>query len=115
MQTAIQQGNWQKQWSLLVAQAWSDAGLKASLLEDPAGVLRDHGVEVPFGVELRVVEDTPDVRHLVLPPSPEGELADEELTCSVGRDSFSGVCIACGGDCRRCGCGRCGCGCDATE
>lgn len=115
MQTTVQQTSWQKQWALLVAQAWSDEGLKARLLEDPVGVLREHGVEVPFGIELRVLEDTPEIRHLVLPPSPASELAEEELTASVGRDSFSGFCFACGGDCRRCGCGRCGCGCDATE
>ncbi len=113
MQTAVQQGNWQKQWSMLVAEAWTDDGLKARLLEDPAGVLREYGVEVPFGVELRVVEDTPEIRHLVLPPSPAGELADEELACSAGRDSFSGFSLACG-RCGGCGgCGRCGCGCQA--
>ena len=115
MQTAVEQGNWQKQWGMLVAQAWSDESLKARLLEDPAPVLREHGIEVPFDVELRVVEDTAAVRHLVLPASPEGELADEELSCSVGLDSYSGICLACGGGCRRCGCGRCGCGCDASE
>jgi hypothetical protein len=115
MQTAIQQGNWQRSWSMLVAQAWADEGLKARLLEDPAGVLGEYGVEVPFGVELRVVEDTPEIRHVVLPLSPAGELTDEELICSVGRDSFSGFSVACGGGCRSCGCGRCGCGCDASE
>lgn len=115
MQTAIQNGSWQKQWSLLVSQAWSDDDLKARLVDDPESVLREYGVEIPFGVELRVVEDTPQVRHLVMPPSPAGDLADEELSCAVGRDSFSGFSVACGGDCQRCGCGRCGCGCDASE
>jgi hypothetical protein len=115
MQTAVQQGNWQKQWGMIVAQAWSDDSLKAKLLENPESILREYGVEIPYGIELRVVEDTAEIRHLVLPTSPAGEMADEELNCAVGRDSFSGVCVPCGGDCRRCGCGRCGCGCDASE
>lgn len=109
METAVQQESWQKQWSMLVARAWADEELKGRLIEDPAGVLREHGIEIPLGTELRVVEDTPEIRHLVLPASPEGELVDEELVASVGRDSFSGFC----GGCWRCG--RCGCGCDASE
>jgi hypothetical protein len=104
--------NWEKTWGKLVARAWSDADLKQRLLEEPATVLREFGLEVPYDLELKVVEDTPLVRHLILPSSPAGDLADEDLTCSIGRDSYSGYCL-CGGDCRRCGCGRCGCGCDA--
>jgi hypothetical protein len=114
MQTAVEQGNWQKQWGMLVARAWTDESLKARLLEDPATVLRENGIEVPFDTEVRVLEDTPAVQHLVLPRSPDGDLADEELNYSVGIDSYSGLSFGCGG-CRRCGCGRCGCGCDATE
>jgi hypothetical protein len=94
---------------MLVAKAWSDESLKQRLVNDPAAVLEEHGIEVPPGIELRVVEDTDDVCHLVLPPSPAGDLLDEELTSSIGFDSFSGVCGGCG--CGRCGCGsrRCGC------
>ncbi|HLJ11756.1 MAG TPA: NHLP leader peptide family RiPP precursor [Planctomycetaceae bacterium] len=111
MQTTVQQGSWQKQWGLLVARAWSDESLKERLIADPATVLRENGIEVPYDVELKVVEDTAEVRHLVLPASPSDELSDEELTCSTGFDSFSGICRFSGGDCRNCGCGRCGCGC----
>ena|SRR5579872_905458 len=111
MQTAVQTGSWQKLWGALVAKAWADDNLKARLIDDPATVLREHGMDVPYDLELRVVEDTDQVRYLVLPTSPGNDLADEELTCSVGYDSFSGF----SGGCRRCGCGRCGCGCDAHE
>lgn len=109
MITTVRQNDWQKQWSLLVAQAWSDGDLKRRLLAYPAAVLREYGIEPPPDVELRVVEDSPQVRHLVLPPSPSGELSDEELSCSIGLDSFSGMCGMCGG----CGCGCRGC--DAYE
>jgi len=112
MQTTVRQVSWEKLWGQLVAKAWSDEELKQRLIDDPATVLQEHDIEVPYDVELKVVEDTDRVRHLVLPACPSEELADEDLTCSAGYDSFSGICFS-GGDCRRCGCGRCGCGCDA--
>lgn len=94
---------------MLVAKAWADDELKQRLLAEPSAVLEEHGIEVPSGIELRVVEDTDEIYHLVLPASPAGDLLDEELTSSIGFDSFSGGCGGCG--CGRCGCGsrRCGC------
>lgn len=94
---------------MLVAKAWADDELKQRLLTEPSAVLEEHGIEVPSGIELRVVEDTDEIYHLVLPASPAGDLLDEELTSSIGFDSFSGGCGGCG--CGRCGCGsrRCGC------
>jgi len=109
MQTVVQNENFEKQWGMLVAQAWCDPELKARLLEDSATVLREYGIDIPYGIDVRVVEDSANVRHLVLPCSPEEEMVDEELMYSVGRDSFSGFSYGCGG-CGRCG--RCGCGCD---
>jgi hypothetical protein len=111
MLTTLEQGSWQKQWGMLVAKAWSDESLKRRLVKDPAAVLDEHGIEVPRGIELRVVEDTDEVCHLVLPPSPAGDLSDEELTSSIGFDSFSGGCGGCG----RCGCGCRRCACDGGE
>lgn len=109
MQATVQPGSWQKQWGMLVARAWADDDLKQRLLDDPAPVLEEFGIEVPEGVVLKVVEDTDQVQHLVLPASPTDDLSDEELTCSVGFDSFSGF----SGGCGRCGCGSRRCGCDA--
>ncbi|HET6880838.1 MAG TPA: NHLP leader peptide family RiPP precursor [Pirellulales bacterium] len=113
MSTTLQQGNWQKQWGRLVARAWSDEELKQRLLNEPKTVLEEHGIDVPPGLELRIVEDTEEVCHLVLPPSPAGDLLDEELTASIGFDSFSGGCGLCG--CGGCGCGCRRCGCDGYE
>ena len=109
MQATVQQGSWQKQWGMLVAQAWADDELKQRLIADPARVLEEFGIEPPEGVELRVVEDTDQVQHLVIPAAPTDDLSDEELTCSVGLDSYSGF----SGGCWRCGCGSRRCGCDA--
>jgi hypothetical protein len=115
MQTTLQQGSWEKQWGRLVAKAWSDESLKQRLIEDPATVLREQDIEVPYDVEIKVLEDTDQVRHLILPASPSGDLSDEDLGGTVGYDGFSFGCFGCRG-CGGCGgCGRCGCGCDSNS
>ena len=115
MQATAERVDWEKAWGRLVARAWSDDDLKQRLLADPAEVMRDFGIDVPEDVELKIVEDTPAVRHLILPASPAGDLEDEELGGTVGFDGFSGLSFGCGG-CRGCGgCGRCGCGCDSNS
>ena len=109
MQATIQQGSWQKQWGLLVAEVWADEDLKQRLVSDPAAVLQEYGIEIPANVELNVVEDTDQVRHLVIPASPSDDLLDEDLTSSP-----SMYCWLCGG-CGGCGCGSRRCGCDANS
>jgi hypothetical protein len=59
--------NFEYQWSQLVARAWADPAFKARLLADPAAVLKENGLEVPPGVEIKVVEDSDKVRHLPMP------------------------------------------------
>ncbi|MHB1422776.1 MAG: NHLP leader peptide family RiPP precursor [Gemmataceae bacterium] len=95
----------EKQWSQIVARAWADEAFKARLLSQPQAVLREHGLEMAPGIEVRIVEDAREVRHFVLPANPVGELTEEELSPTAGADSFSGFSRGCGG------CGRCGCGC----
>lgn len=76
-----------KKWSQLVAQAWADDSLKRRLVQNPASVLREHGIQVQPGMEIRIVEDTPSVTHLVLPAKPAGdvtELNEMELLEVVG-------------------------------
>ena len=64
----------------IIARAWSDEGYKARLVSDPRSVFEEAGLDLPEGLDIRVVEDTPDVRHFVLPLAPaEGELSEEAL------------------------------------
>ena len=52
----------------LVARAWRDEGFKRRLLSDPLTVLKEHGLQVPEETkQVKVVEDTPDLKHFVLP------------------------------------------------
>ncbi len=105
----IQQMSEKRLWGQVVARAWSDEDFKQRLLLNPRSVLAEHGLEMPQDMEVQVMEDGPQVRHFILPPSPASELADEDL---VGSEAKSVFCFGCGG-CEGCGgCGRCGCGCE---
>jgi hypothetical protein len=69
------------QWRQLIARTWRDEAFGLRLLADPTAVLHEQGLEVPAGVQVRVVEDTHQVIHLTLPhrPGSQGELADEDM------------------------------------
>jgi hypothetical protein len=59
----------------VIAKASTDEDFKQKLLTNQAATLREAGVEIPPGVEVRVLEDTDQVRHIVLPVKPSGEAA----------------------------------------
>ena len=63
----------------VVARAWRDAAFRQRLLAEAAQALREHGVEVPQGVQVRVVENSANLVRFTLPPKPAGDLTDEEL------------------------------------
>jgi hypothetical protein len=70
-----------------VVKAWTDESFKQRLLDDPRTVLIEHGVPLPEGTEVRVVENTERLRHSLLPAMPEG-LSVEDLEQLEG-----GACI----------------------
>jgi hypothetical protein len=71
----------------VIAKAWRDEAFKKRLQQDPLTVLRAEGVDLPKGVrEVRVVEDGPDLRYLILPVKPPGLKPDEieaRVWCSL--------------------------------
>ena|SRR5208282_2303409 len=77
-----------KQWAQVVARAWADAAFKKRLLAQPTAALKEVGLEAPEGFQVKVVENTDRLAHLVLPPAP-GELAEEEL------ERVAGGCCVC--------------------
>jgi Nitrile hydratase, alpha chain len=95
----------QKQWGQIVARAWADPEFKARLMSDPQSVLREHGIEPEACVELRIVENSPGVQHIILPACPSGDMAEEELVPTTVGYCYCGYSHSCGR------CGRCGCGC----
>jgi hypothetical protein len=75
----------QKNYDKVVAKAWSDEEFKRTLIADPESVLKENGVEVPEGMEIKVVENTDKLVHVTLPPKPkEGELSDQDLQNVTG-------------------------------
>jgi hypothetical protein len=67
-------------WVQIVAKAWADETFKNRLLSNPSAVFQEVGLEVPQGLQVRVVENTDQILHFTLPAKPrEGELSDAEL------------------------------------
>ena len=66
---------------------------RARAVSDPRGVLREFGLELDDGVELRVLDSTADMRYIVIPCRPIGtaDMSEAELAALVTRDSMIGV------------------------
>lgn len=69
----------------LAARCRADAGLRARIESgDRAGL---ELLEVPAGVELRVVEQSPERYYLPLPPNPNAVIAESQLEGVAGGSS----------------------------
>ncbi len=75
-----------KTWARVVARAWADDEYKGRLLADAAAVAREEGVVLPAGLTLKVIEDAPGTRTLVLPPPPAQLAASVEMEERIAAD-----------------------------
>ena len=74
--------------------AWyKSSGYRSRAVIDPRGVLREFGVELGEGVEVRVWDSTAELRYLVLPQRPPGTegMSMDALAEIVTRDSMIGT------------------------
>jgi hypothetical protein len=62
----------------IISKAWADEAFKKRFLSNPIAVLQEHGIAVPPGMAVKVVENTADSTWLVLPRMAQ-ELSDSEL------------------------------------
>ncbi len=69
----------EKKMGQLVAKAWADEDFKRKLIANPKEIYKEFEIDVPEGIEVKVVENTDKVFHFVLPPKPSDELSDEAL------------------------------------
>ena len=55
-------------------------------MSDPKSVLKDYGLEVPDGMDVKVVENADDCVYITLPPAPRrnADLSDDELSNAAG-------------------------------
>lgn len=77
--------------------AGSDMAYREAFKTDPVRMLAEAGLQVPEGITYRIMENTPDCIHIVLPPLiPEEELGGEllearatksDLLCAAGPSS----------------------------
>ena len=70
----------------LFAACWKDEALKARFMSDPKAVLAEHGIDVPDGIDVNVVENSDNTVHITMPKAPGGamNLSDEELAGAAG-------------------------------
>ena len=70
----------------LFAACWKDDALKARFMTDPKAVMKEFDLEVPDGIDVKVVENSDDRVHITLPPSPAGpiDLSDEDVSRVAG-------------------------------
>ena len=87
----------------LFAACWKDEALKARFMSDPKAVLAEHGIAVPDGMDVTVVENTDSNLHITLPRAPGdiARLSDEELgvaaggsNCVASHSPFPGECCS---------------------
>jgi nitrile hydratase subunit alpha len=72
---------------------YKSAPYRSRAVIDPRGVLREFGLELRKGTQVRVWDSTAEVRYLVLPERPAGteKLTEDQLASLVTRDSMIGV------------------------
>jgi hypothetical protein len=62
----------------IIKKSWEDDTFKKLLLSEPKKAIKEaFGVDIPAGIELKVVEESPSLYYLTLPPKPE-DVADGE-------------------------------------
>ena len=83
----------------VVAKAWADEAFKAALIADPNATLAAEGIAVPAGLKLKVLEDTAETMHVILPQPPSGALSDDAVGAVAGGIAlcvagFNATCMA---------------------
>ena len=61
----------ERQWAKVIAMAWLDESFKKRLLTDPTTVLKEHGIELPHGLKVNLLEGKPGEINVTLPPRPD--------------------------------------------
>jgi hypothetical protein len=69
----------------IIKKAWEDESFKQRLFDDATAVFNEEGIDVPEDMEVKVIENTEKVFHLVLPSKHvSGELTQEQLSAIAG-------------------------------
>ncbi|MEC8321970.1 MAG: NHLP leader peptide family RiPP precursor [Planctomycetota bacterium] len=76
----------------LFAACWKDEALNARLMSDPKAVLKEHGLDVPDNLDVKVMENADDCVHITLPAPPSGflDLSNDELRTAAAAGLVAG-------------------------
>ena len=84
-------------WALLgLPPRWyKDPAYRSRVVREPRAVLKEFGVELDEGTEVRVWDSSAEIRYLVLPQVPEdaADLSEQALLDRVSRDAMIGVAL----------------------
>ena len=71
---------------------------RSRMVREPRAVLKEFGLEMKDGIQIRVHDSTADMRYMVLPMRPAGTDGwnEEKLASLVNRDSMIGVALPMG-------------------
>lgn len=67
-----------KRHQQLIAKCWADEAFKQQLISEPAHILAQESIEIPEGVQVKVLADSEHRLHWVIPARPN-HLLDEEI------------------------------------
>ena len=84
-----------KAYAKVIVRAWVDEDFKQRLVDEPASVLKENGIDIPEGIAVRFVERKENEIVIPLPPRPleSLKLSDDELMRVPTRGS--GISVSC--------------------
>ena len=60
-----------------IAHCWKDPSARAEFLQNPAGMLRQRGMEIGADTRVTALEDTAQLTHVVVPPGDPDKMAEQ--------------------------------------
>jgi hypothetical protein len=83
-----------KSYKQLFEQVRTDEKFKQHFLQEPKSALIEMGIEIPDSVEIEIHQDTPTLKHLVIPvDTSSDELNESELNMVAGGSLWVGIII----------------------
>lgn len=72
---------------------YKSAAYRSRVVKEPRGVLKEFGLEIPSGTEVRVWDSSAEIRYMVVPRRPAGteSLSEAALAALVTRDGMVGT------------------------
>ena len=80
--------NTQSAIAKIIKRCWEDEKFQARFISQPHAVLKEHGVDIPTDLEIKVVQNTDTVQYLAIPTRPD-QLSEGALDAVAGGAGIS--------------------------